>query len=107
MGRTEEQAAQNEVAFRTANEELGRKRRELELEGTTPFLCECEDPACTTLVRLELSEYEHVRKHPRQFVVVPGHVGEWDRLVEEHDGFVIIEKVGAGGEIAERKNPRR
>ncbi len=107
MGRNEEQAARNEVVFRTANEELGRKRQELHIEGPTPFLCECENESCTELVQLELGEYEHVRENPRHFLVVPGHDGDGNRQVEVHDRFAIVEKTGVGGIIAEQEDPRQ
>ena len=107
MGRSEEQAARNEVAFRTANEDLGRKRRELQLEGTTPFLCECDNESCTELIHLELGEYERVRQNPRQFVIVPGHESERDRPFETHGRYAVVEKTGLGGAIAEQENPRR
>src|SRR5438093_9013155 len=107
MARSEERAARNEVAFRTANEELGRKRQELQLEGTTPFLCECHNESCTELLQLELGEYERVRENPRQFVIVPGHDSGGDKVVEEHDRYALVEKTGLGGVIAEEEDPRR
>jgi hypothetical protein len=107
MPRSDEQAARNEVAFRAANEELVRKRRELQLEGTTPFLCECDNESCTELLQLELGEYERVRENPRHFVIVPGHDSESDRLIETRDRYAVVEKTGLGGAIAEGEDPRR
>ena len=102
MRRNEERAAQNEAAFREANEKIDAKRRELELEHATPYLCECEDESCTELVRLTESEYRHARAEPRRFVVSRGHQHR-DRIVEERIGYVLVEKSGAGGRIAERR----
>src|SRR5256885_2224250 len=107
MPRSEEKAARNEVAFRRANEELVRKRRELQLEGTTPFLCECDNESCTELIQLDLGEYERVRQNPRHFVIVPGHDPERGRLVKTHDRYAVVEKTGLGGVIAEEEDPRR
>jgi hypothetical protein len=105
--RSEEQAARNEVRIREANEALGEKRQELDVGGRTPFLCECEDPTCTELIRLGVDEYEHVRAHPNWFLVAAGHDGETARHAESHEGYAIVEKSGLAGRIAEEENPRR
>jgi hypothetical protein len=107
MGRSEEQAARNEVLFRRANETLGKKRQELELDGRTPFLCECEDPTCTELVYLAFGEYEHARSRPNWFLVAAGHDADTARADESHTGYAIVEKSGLAGRIAEEENPRR
>jgi len=105
METSEERAARNESAFREANEDLEDKRRELALDGLTPFLCECDDPHCTELIRLSLGEYEHVRSRANRFVVVGGHEPV-SRTVEQHDRYTVVEKTGAARRIAEEDNPR-
>jgi hypothetical protein len=105
--RTEEQAARNEVRFREANEKLGEKRQELELAGRTPFLCECEDPTCTELIRLALPEYERVRSHANWFLTVAGHEAHGARPLETNGGYAIVEKSGFAGRIAEKEDPRK
>lgn len=98
-------AAKNEVSFREANEQLEDKRSELELDGRTPFLCECGDPGCTELVRLSLEEYEHIRSHANWFLIAyPHHDG--DDPVEEHSEYVVVEKHGLAGRIAKDEDPR-
>jgi hypothetical protein len=104
---SEERAARNEVFFREANEKLGLKRQELDIDGLTPFLCECGDPTCTDLVRLSLEQYEHVRTHANWFLLATGHDAHNARQVEEHDGYVIGEKSGLAGRIAEEEDPRK
>ena len=103
---SEERAARNEVFFRESNEQLGKKRRALDLDGLTPFICECDDPHCTDLVRLTLEQYEHVRARANWFVVAAGHDEENARTAEAHEGYVIVEKLGLAGRIAEEQNPR-
>ena len=107
QAQSEERAARNEVLFRAANEKLGVKRQELDIDGPTPFLCECGDPTCTELVRLSLEQYEHVRTHAKWFLLRAGHDALNARQVEEHDGYVIVEKSGIAGRIAEEEDPRR
>ena len=57
--------------------------------------------------RAALEQYEHVRAHPNWFLLAAGHDAESARPVEEHDGYVIIEKSGIAGRIAVEENPRR
>jgi hypothetical protein len=103
---SEERAARNEVSFRAANERLGEKRLELGADGRTPFLCECSDPECTELLQLSHAEYERVRSRANWFVAAVGHDDGIGQVVEAHDGYVVIEKGGFAGRIAEEENPR-
>lgn len=101
-----ERRALNESAFREVNERLERLGEEFGDESVE-FLCECADPACTAALSIPVSLYEAVRDHPRRFVVVPGHQREGlERVVEEHPGCVVVEKVGEAGEVAEDTDPR-
>jgi hypothetical protein len=104
MGRSEARAAENEAAFRAANEKIDSKRRELGLDHATPYLCECEDEACTSIVRLTSSEYRRARAEPRRFIVSRGH-SHRGRVVDEAPEYVLVEKTGVGGEIAEETAP--
>ena len=84
---------QNEERLRSANE-LVDAGREDELRGRKePFLCECSNDDCTSTLELRWDEYRDIRAHDDRFVIRPGHeTAEIDRVVEEHDGFVIVEK---------------
>jgi hypothetical protein len=105
-GHSEVRAARNEVLFREANEKLESKRQELDIGGPTPFLCECGDPDCTELIRLSLEEYEHVRSSANRFLIATGHYALNAVTTEEHPGYVIVEKYGIAGRIAEEDNRR-
>ena len=105
--RSAAQRAENESTFRRANEDLERKAQELNFgDQHPPYLCECEDPACTEVLLLARSEYEAVRSNPRGFFIVPGHDASEDRVVEQHDGFHVVEKTGEEGRIVEEQDPR-
>lgn len=107
MSRSVEQAARNEATFRLANERLERKAVELGFgEASTPYLCECEEPACTKVVELTREEYESVRAHPKRFVMVSGHQESLDRVIQEKDRFMIIQKSGEEGELVAESDPR-
>jgi hypothetical protein len=58
------------------------------------------------MVRLTIPDYEAVRGNPRQFIVIPEHDSSPDRVVEEHEGFTVIEKTGEEGRLVEEQDPR-
>lgn len=107
MARSAEQRAANESRFREANEKLERTVVKLSItESRTPYFCECDDPRCTAIITLSIREYEAVRSKPTRFVITPGHDAEPDRVVEQHEGFHVIEKTGKEAELVEEQDPR-
>src|SRR5579862_1372789 len=103
MSLWEERAGRNEALFREVNESVEKFAR---ADQSADFVCECSDDSCTEYVRLELRIYEQVRLHPRRFFVLPGHEHPADRVIERHDSYLIVEKDGDAGRIAERTDPR-
>ena len=75
-------------------------------DARSPYFCECDDPRCKAIISLSIGEYEAVRSKPTQFVVVPGHDSEPDRIVEEHEGFNLIEKTGEEARLVRAQDPR-
>jgi hypothetical protein len=107
VGRSVEQAAKNEAAFRLANEALEAKAGEFGFgEERTPYLCECEDERCTAVIRLTREEYEVVRAHPKRFVMAPGHQDAGARVLQEEPSFTVIEKHGEEGDLVAEEDPR-
>jgi hypothetical protein len=107
VSRSAAQRAENESAFRSANEDLERKVQEWGfVEQPTPYLCECEDRGCTEVLLLARSEYEGVRGHPRRFFIVPGHDAPEDRVVDRNDKYHVVEKTGEEGRLVEEQDPR-
>jgi hypothetical protein len=100
--------AKNEVAFRDANEGIEALRLRLtHVRGKTPFICECEDPTCRTIIRMDVDEYDAVRAEPNRFLVADGHPTSASHVVAEGDGYAIVEKAGIARAIAEATDPRR
>jgi len=100
-GSREERVAYNESWAR----DLNRTRAQLlDLgEPEVGFRCECENAACTEILRLTASEWQAVRSDPRQFVVAPRHVAaDVECVVLRRDDYWIVEKLGEAGEEAER-----
>jgi hypothetical protein len=102
-----EKIARNNSAFRDANDGIDTiAYREGLADGRpVPFICECSDPRCTVIISLTLPEYRRVRRNPRWFAHADGHETDVPGVVqpvERHDRYVIVEKIGAAGEIAAR-----
>lgn len=100
---------ENEVLFREVNERL----RELgeafsDITETAEFICECANSSCTERVQLTLSTYEEIRSDPKRFFVIKGHeLLEYEKVVEEADEYVVVEKLPGGpAGIAIRDDPR-
>jgi hypothetical protein len=104
----EERLARNEAMFREANERAKaweERHREVEVEL---YFCECADPNCPERVGLGKADYERVRSDSRHFVIAPGHeLPEVETVIEQHDGWAIIEKAPEVTDIVEARDPRR
>ena len=87
----------NEELFREANSQIEDKAREVEIADPLLLLCECFDPNCVELIRVEPRDYSRVRLHPDRFFVVAGHRTDGEQVVEEAASYVILEKTGEGG----------
>lgn len=98
----------NEALFRAVNEQIEALNQRLSGSGPMEVICECADADCVERLRVELSEYERVRKDAHRFIVAPGHiVPEYESVIEEHEGYHVIEKIYAEPEqIAEATDPR-
>ena len=110
MNARERRLAENETLFRDLNEEVGVVAHSFSSGGeerTFDFLCECSDAACATAVPLTLAAYEELRRSPVRFLVVPGHESaDVEIVVEAHDRYLVVEKVGEAAEIARERDPR-
>jgi hypothetical protein len=106
----EQRAARNESLFREVNANIARLE---ERHGTTAaepvFLCECANADCAEHLAVEPDVYARVREQPRQFLVLPGHEEpQLEQVVETHRDYLIVEKIGVAGEVAEQtqRDPR-
>jgi hypothetical protein len=99
-----ERVARNEATARSVNEaiESGRVSR----DELSPFVCECGQLGCNAVVEMPMAEYEAVRAHPRNFVLVPGHKAPADEVVTDGGDYQVVAKQGVAGRIAEETDPR-
>ena len=100
----EQRAARNESLFREVNENIARLE---ERHGSTTaepvFLCECATADCAERLPVGPDDYSRVRRESRWFMVIPGHEDpRLETVVETHAGYLVVEKTGVAGEVAEQ-----
>ncbi|MEA2498317.1 MAG: hypothetical protein QOH26_722 [Actinomycetota bacterium] len=101
--------AKNETLFREMNERIEEtvKGSEAPASDPTDYVCECGDKECTETLKILPADYEAIRKHPAQFMVLSGHVvPEAERVLDDRGAYLIVEKVGPGRVIASETDPR-
>ena len=104
----------NELLFRTVNERMKEIDDRLDMGAIgapaverEEFFCECGQVDCMARFEMTRAQYEAVRAHSERFVVLPAHVlPDIERVVETHDHFVVVEKLGGPAEIARDTDPR-
>jgi hypothetical protein len=106
--RRQMQAAINQSAFREVNESLEKLNQDFsQIIPVGDFVCECADTECTARIGLTIAEYEQLRSVPTHFAVRHGHVvPDAERVVEEHVGYLVVEKFEAAADYATSVDPR-
>lgn len=102
-------AARNQALYRQVNEKIQDLNRAFDAVASLSgvWVCECADPDCTEMMELTLAEYESLRAHPNRFAVLRGHdLPEVERIVEEHENWVAVEKLGAAAAFVVEHDPR-
>ena len=100
----EQRAARNEALFREVNENIARLEERNGTTTTKPaYVCECANAGCAEQIAIDPETYRRVRAEPKLFFVRPGHEDpQLERIVERHDDYLIVEKAGEAGRIAEQ-----
>lgn len=103
----EERLAKNEALFRTLNENIVGLATTLSGSDPFEFICECSSGGCFERISLNLEEYEAIRQDGSHFVVVSGHEDiEVEQVVANRGPYLVVEKDGVAGVLAEAENPR-
>src|SRR5689334_15830618 len=106
-GELEARIAVNESVFREINEGIERGQWPGGERLPVGFRCECARLGCNQMIELTVGEYERVRAHPRRFMVAIGHeMPEAETVVETRSEYVVVEKLGQAGMLAESTDPR-
>jgi len=100
----EQRAARNEALFREVNQNIARLEERHGTTATAPvYICECATADCTAQLPIEPETYRRVRENPRLFFVLPGHEDpKLERIVEKPPAYLIVEKTGLAGKVAEQ-----
>ena len=103
VGLWEERVGRNEALFREVNENIAKLEEQLGIGyEPMPAICECSHADCTIQVEIAPEEYVRVRQHPARFIVAPGHEEpRVEHVVEQHRGYVIVEKEGSAAAAAD------
>ncbi len=98
----------NESIFREINEGIQRGQWPGEESEPVGFRCECGRLGCNELLELTIAEYERIREHSRRFLVAPGHEQpDSEIVIEGRSGYLVVEKRGQAGVLADESDPRR
>ncbi|MFL5982293.1 MAG: hypothetical protein ACJ74R_11345 [Gaiellaceae bacterium] len=102
----EVRAARNQALFRAVNNELASLDQASEPAASVAIACECADARCVEVLHIGRDEYAEVRRNPRHFAVLPGHVyPNIEAVVKSSDTHVVVEKFAEAGEVAENLDP--
>jgi 5-bromo-4-chloroindolyl phosphate hydrolysis protein len=98
----ETRAPRNEALFRSVNDKMATLNQAFAtVTKTFAIACECADATCLTMLEISPDAYRRVRENPRHFAVLRGHVyPDVETVVNETDGYVVVEKAALAGEVA-------
>ena len=104
MDERDERIAKNETMFRAANRELADQEEGGGADQLIEVLCECGRQGCSGVIALTVADYDGVHSQDDRFVVVPGHEStEIEKVVEERDGYLVVDKFGEAEDIVEQQ----
>ncbi len=103
----QERLAKNESLFRVLNENIRALASQLGPGAPYEFICECSTSGCFERLSLSLEQYEQVRQTGTRFLLADGHEDiEIEQVVARSDEYVVVEKDGVAGLVAEEDDPR-
>lgn len=90
----EARAAQNELVFRTVNEQIvemtDRFREQLD---EIDIVCECADTSCVGTIRIDSDVFAKIERADGRFLVLPGHEDETvEQVVERGEKYFVVVK---------------
>jgi len=102
-----ERAARNEEVFRSVNEQIETGAQRHGVTAPMRFHCECDRDRCFEQIELEADRYQQIIAERYRFVIAPGHEDpRIEKVVERHDGYCVVEKVGAAREALDQQHPQ-
>ncbi len=100
-------AARNEELVRDVNRQIEEGANLHDIVSSMPLHCECAQPGCTEKIDLDPQTYGPILDERYLFIVVPGHVQPLiERVLEEHEAFVVVEKIGEARQQIDAEHPQ-
>jgi hypothetical protein len=107
MSSSDARKGQNEAWFREINERLEDRATARAGDGEFEVVCECSREECVDRIAISIADYEGVRADAKAFVLMPTHVDpSCERVVSTTATYVVVEKFGEAGVVAETQDPR-
>jgi hypothetical protein len=104
---SEDRVGRNEDVFRKINERIEAGKLPADIEEPVAFCCECALLGCNELIEISIATYETIRANPRRFLLLQGHmIPGVETVIATGDLYVIVEKTGEAGRVAEAADPR-
>lgn len=88
----------NEQLFKAENEQIDKLIRPILNETGNQlmplsFVCECSNPFCHESIRMNILEYQKVRRIKNRFMVKPGHEQpDIEVVTQENRNFFVVQK---------------
>ena len=115
MDEAHRRRAENELFFRSLNEEIEQIGADVfpssDERGQRPydFVCECHDKDCAERIAMTIPDYEGVRSDSRRFLVAPAdrHVApDVEEIVDKGSRYWVVAKIGEAAGLAEADDTR-
>jgi len=101
-------AARNEEIVREVNRRIEAAAELHGVRSAMPFHCECARDRCLEKIDLNAELYEPILANRYQFLLVPDHVApSVERVVEAHETFVVVEKIGEARAQIDEDHPQQ
>lgn len=90
--------ADNEAAFQKINQQLKESALKTFADpdqriSKLEFFCECSDRECLAPLMATIDSFESISKHPRRFLVLPGHEqADIEDVLERNTDYWVVEK---------------
>lgn len=90
----EARAAQNELVFRSVNEQIVKMTERFRAQlSDIDIVCECSDGSCAGTIRLSVDAFAAVERVAGTFLVLPGHEQpEIEEVVARKEQYVLVRK---------------
>ena len=89
MSPRESRYEKNQALFREVNDRIAELAAKWS-DQPMGIICECAKMGCAEMLQVPVEEYRRVRRSPDWFLILPGHVAEAERVVEQHREYDVI-----------------